>query len=255
IYRGNNFSNLTLITNSTASTRAYPITVKATNGVEHAIAVSTSPHYAATEFNLRHEFVTSNDRFAGRRKLEGASTSISGWTFQSTRDFREPFHDGEFGGRSVWYSWTAPATGQTELHLATSMTNALLAIYRGGEITALVPVASSRISKQGGITFHATAGTEYAIAIDGRNAEVGEFSLTLQMTELPTVSLVVERITADGVQLRVNDLRGRSGFVEFSDDLILWSPGRAFESGLETFRWIDTPEPLPVFRFYRAVVP
>jgi hypothetical protein len=68
------------------------------------------------EFTLSLSFTpakrTPNDNFADRIPIEGTSLSITGSTVGATREPNEPEHPWPVGpGRSVWWSWTAPANG------------------------------------------------------------------------------------------------------------------------------------------------
>ena len=72
-------------------------------------------------------------------------------------------------GASVWYSWIAPANGTFRFDTAGSGFPALLGVYTGAVVDALSVVRRS--DDLGGrltaLTFAATAGTTYRIAVDG----------------------------------------------------------------------------------------
>jgi hypothetical protein len=56
-----------------------------------------------------------NDDFANRLRLSGSRTSIKTSNAGATKEINEPDHLGNPGGSSIWYSWTAPASGRVSL--------------------------------------------------------------------------------------------------------------------------------------------
>jgi hypothetical protein len=82
----------------------------------------------------------------------------------------EPRHVGKRGGRSVWLTWRAPASGVVTFSTAGSSFDTLLAVYQGTALNALQPIASDEDS--GGfltseVRFNAIGGSDYQIAVDG----------------------------------------------------------------------------------------
>jgi hypothetical protein len=72
----------------------------------------------------------SNDNFPGTT-ITGLSGSIAGTNVDSTT---EPGEDFEIGGSTVWYSWTAPDTGDLTLDLCDAAFDAYVAVYIGEEV-------------------------------------------------------------------------------------------------------------------------
>ena len=126
--------------------------------------------------------IPSNDNFDGAETIAGRSVLINGTNVQSTLEPGEPQIRGRIGGKSLWYRWTAPATGRFQLGLQSDGFDPLLAVYTGPTLNALTLVASSddadaetggTSSKTGAlVTINATAGTTYHIQTDG-NARSG----------------------------------------------------------------------------------
>lgn len=91
------------------------------------------------------------------------------------------------GGASVWYTWTAPATGSARLSSQGNWFEPLLAIYSGSALNALSPLAWGGFL---GTEVPVTAGTTYRIAVDGKRdsgsgeADTASFTLMLFM-QLP----------------------------------------------------------------------
>ncbi len=111
-----------------------------------------------------------NDAFAAAAALSGATGTIRGTTIQATKEPGEPAHAGS-GGASIWYAWTAPASGTETLTTAGSGFDTVLAAYTGSSVGALTAIASnddaSGSTSTSAISFTAAAGTTYRIAVDG----------------------------------------------------------------------------------------
>jgi hypothetical protein len=57
----------------------------------------------------------ANDDFVNRHKLVGTRIATSASNAGATKEPGEPDHLGNSGGSSVWYSWTAPASGRVTI--------------------------------------------------------------------------------------------------------------------------------------------
>lgn len=121
----------------------------------------------------------SNDEFVNAEVIDGRFGWNYGENTDATKEPGEPNHAGNAGGASVWYSWTAPSTGRATLNLCYSEFDTLLAVYTGDVVTALQEVASNDdgCSGQSELTFTATSGTTYRIAIDGADGATGYYEL------------------------------------------------------------------------------
>jgi hypothetical protein len=122
----------------------------------------------------------ANDNFTNAWLLAGTSVTTNGNSGQNgvvanaTRQDGEPQITGRNGGRSVWFRWTAPFSGQTRIDTSGSAFNTLLGVYTGTAVNALTLVAENDNGtgldgQDSLVEFAATAGTTYRIAIDGRN--------------------------------------------------------------------------------------
>ena len=65
--------------------------------------------------NLQFTPAPNNDDFANSIKLSGSRFSINVSNAGATKELGEPDHLGNSGGSSVWYTWTAPASGRVTL--------------------------------------------------------------------------------------------------------------------------------------------
>jgi len=169
----------------------------AVEGTTYRIAVAG--FYADTRgegtFNLSVDSpAPSNDYFTDPQMLSGNSVTVDGSTRLATREFDEPDHytttpDGFWwhGEHSVWYSWTAPSSGPVEMNTCQTNIDGILAVYTGSDISTLNRVADDRNSCPevygSKVTFNATAGTTYRIAVADTGAENSEDTFTLKIID------------------------------------------------------------------------
>jgi hypothetical protein len=138
---------------------------------------------AGTPATLTQNVSASNDAFAGRLTLAGATATATGSNAGATREAGEPRHVGNAGGRSVWWSWTAPAAGTLTLDTFGSTFDTLLAVYAGAAVGALSPIPGGSNDDAPGagtaskVKFDVTAGATYQIAVDGYNGATGNIAL------------------------------------------------------------------------------
>jgi hypothetical protein len=137
-----------------------------------------------------------NDNFTNATLLT-ANVSVLATNVLATKEPGEPKHAGNSGGHSVWWKWTAPANGVLNLNTAGSTLDTLLGVYTGATVSNLAPVAanddnSSRGDGASQVKILVAAGTEYKIAVDGKNGATGVVHLNLAFsadTKGPTVTI------------------------------------------------------------------
>jgi hypothetical protein len=85
----------------------------------------------------------------------------------------------------VWYSWTAPSSGPVEMNTCQANISSTIAVYTGGDLSNLNWVANNRSycpnylgSK---VTFDATAGTTYRIAVAEPGGDHTQNTFTLEL--------------------------------------------------------------------------
>ena len=124
----------------------------------------------------------ANDDFADAVTISGASGSLSlGSTKYATTEPGEP--SPSYGSASVWYRWTAPATGDITLSTAGSRYDTVLGVYAGTAVDALTRVASSDNEDPANEVYtskavaHVRAGVTYSIAVAGWEGWTGPLKL------------------------------------------------------------------------------
>jgi subtilisin-like proprotein convertase family protein len=136
-----------------------------------------------------------NDPFSGAQAISGASGKVTGSTAYATKQAGEPNHASNSGGASLWYSWTAPTNGLVTFDTAQSDFDTLLAVYTGTNVSGLSLVAANNdidaFNTRSRVTFSATAGVSYQIAVDGANGARGNLVLRWAMASTPLPDLVI----------------------------------------------------------------
>jgi hypothetical protein len=124
----------------------------------------------------------SNDQFANRITVPSGGGVMIGSNSSATKEAGESNHGGSTGGKSVWWTWTAPASGLASISLDGSSFDTLLGIYQGSAVNGLTPVAQDDDGGAGAtsrVIFTAAAGTTYQIAVDGFAGASGQIKLTV----------------------------------------------------------------------------
>ena len=128
-----------------------------------------------------------NDNFANRLAITGTNVTLRGTNISASKEIGEPNHAGVAGGQSVWWTWTAPASGWTTFKSSANF-SMLLGVYTGDSVAALTGVASGQGNSWQNPAvagFNATGGTTYQIAVDG--ATLADYSdyIDLNVVLLP----------------------------------------------------------------------
>lgn len=131
----------------------------------------------------------SNDNFSAATALTGASGSVAAWNYNATAQAGEPAHAGQVASHSVWWTWTAPASGTLSLSTQGSNQDTVLAVYTGTSVSALSAVASND-DKGSGVTSSALSlgvvgGQVYRIAVDGKGGATGSVPLAWSYVNTP----------------------------------------------------------------------
>ncbi|MEA2992351.1 MAG: hypothetical protein QOD40_1271, partial [Alphaproteobacteria bacterium] len=192
----------------TAASNASWITVSPSSGsgngtVSYSVAANTGTARSGTATIATQTFTVNqaaagtppNDNFASATPIQAGQT-LTGTNVGATKETGEPVHNYEFpdfGGKSVWWKFTAQTSGQFAVSTCDSNLDTVLAVYTGNAVNTLTKVASNdqagagtpcASSNQSYLVFSAIAGTAYSIVVDGYNpnnsgAASGSISLRL----------------------------------------------------------------------------
>jgi hypothetical protein len=175
------------------------VTFRAIAGVSYKVVVEGTPFFPEEELpgqgaialRLAQTPAPANDDFADAAVLNGqtlengiCAAPATGFTWNATKEPGEPAHAGDPGGASVWYSWTAPSSADYTVTACGRFLTSLLGVYTGNSVDGLTEVASDHRSCSL-LTFSASLGTRYFIAVDGAfdsasgAAAMGSISLNL----------------------------------------------------------------------------
>ena len=111
--------------------------------------------------------------------LTGINTQ-RGSNVSATAELGEPAHASSPNGSSVWWKFTAPASGTMTLSTPGSSFDTLLAVYTGGSVNSLIEVAANDDIVGGTtseVSFPVMPGVTYRVAVDGYNAAMGTIAL------------------------------------------------------------------------------
>ncbi|HEV2858124.1 MAG TPA: hypothetical protein VGW80_06965 [Solirubrobacterales bacterium] len=151
-------------------------------GTTYKIAVDGKG--GAGVFQLIVEGTARNDDFAAALPLGGRLplTWMEASNRFATEQAGEPDHAGDAGGSSVWFKLTAPRDGTVSVDTCESDFDTLLAVYTGGALASLNPLAANddgggSCGPGSSLSFEATANATYRIAVDGKAGAQGTFEL------------------------------------------------------------------------------
>ncbi len=131
----------------------------------------------------------ANNNFASAITISGTAATVTGSSVNANKELGEPLHAGFAGGRSVWWSWTAPSNLKVNLSTFGSSYDTLLGVYTGATVSTLTTIAGNDDDPAGGrtsaLSFNAVAGTTYKIAVDGYGGASGSIVLALSTSAAP----------------------------------------------------------------------
>ncbi|MCP4345484.1 MAG: hypothetical protein GY795_08150 [Desulfobacterales bacterium] len=119
----------------------------------------------------------ANDNFADAVVITGLSGQTTGSNTDATKETGEPDHAGNSGGKSIWWTWTAPESGYFSFDTYGSSFDTLLAVYTGLEVGYLTEVACNDddgiYASRSKLTFQAESGIRYYIAVNEKYGDIG----------------------------------------------------------------------------------
>lgn len=208
--------------------------------IEYVLVNHGSGQSTNIPFNLFFESQPPNDQSTNATPLVGPKWEVKGWNTLAHREYMETLHDEKFGGRSVWYSWRAPWSGDVSLKLTTAKMNPIIAVYEGegDRFSELSPVVSASAYQASTTSFHAVGAKRYRIVVDDWYGIGDDFTLagTLKLGDTPPHIEIIDQNTT-AMRLRVVGLGGRRGMIRVSADLFEWTPTNEIPEGLDTWEF------------------
>jgi len=127
----------------------------------------------------------ANDMFANRIVIVGTNIVVTGNNVAATRETGEPYHAGNRGGASVWWSWQATTNGVATISTYGSSFDTILGVYTGSSVSQLTTIASNDDDPDGDLTsavaFDVAPNQVYQIAVDGYDGDSGDVTLSVQL--------------------------------------------------------------------------
>lgn len=148
------------------------------------VVMSASASCGATFTSSTSVTRPANDALSAAVIMSGTSGAASGSNVNATKETGEGNHAGNAGGKSVWWSWTPTGGGSATITTLGSTFDTLLAVYTGSSVSALTTIVSNddAVGTTSSVTFTATAGQSYFIAVDGYAGASGSIALTWSQT-------------------------------------------------------------------------
>jgi hypothetical protein len=119
----------------------------------------------------------SNDAFVGATTVNGNAGRLTGNNCNATGEAGEPGNS----ARTVWWRWTAPASGCAWISTRGSGFDTVTCVYTGATVNGLIEMACSddALGKdlQSRVEFNAWAGATYFIRVDGFKGAYGDIVL------------------------------------------------------------------------------
>jgi hypothetical protein len=135
----------------------------------------------------------SNDDWSQAGTLSTLNVAVIGSNLYATREANEPTPGGGGAGKSIWWSWTASASGVFTATTAGSSFDTLLGVYTGANVTGLATIGvnddigPNTFSQ---VTFNATNGVTYYFLVDAATGSAGgQAKLRLLAGLPPTVAI------------------------------------------------------------------
>lgn len=156
-----------------------------------ALAVAAALSAALLPWSAAEAAAPSNDSYASPATLTGASGSFSGTNAEATKGAEDwewvPDPEAPAGGKSVWFVWTAPASGwvQFDTLASSGLRDSYLRVTQNGSEVASNDDVGGADPNEGGflskVVFNATQGLQYRIQLDSWHFEpddYGTYTLT-----------------------------------------------------------------------------
>lgn len=181
--------------------------LSATAGTEYQIKLTRETNYLGlAKVNIRPVNPPANDAFAAATNQTGSAWTATGTNLDASTETNDPFIsvNGGTAGKTVWWRWTAPASGLFRLSTAGSSVDTILGVYTGSALGSLTTVATNSnagMGDTGAVTFAAVSGTTYRIMVDCQNRQEGALKLSLSPVTSAPNDAFAGRLLLSGISV------------------------------------------------------
>lgn len=193
VYRGDSLTTLSRVrgyeTSFGPSCNGHPsLSFNPVQGAEYMIAIGGwNGSGGAVGLQINEAESPANDDFDHPYAFTGeGQIAAEGTNAGATKEPGEPNHEGDPGGSSVWFEWTAPGSGVATISACLTEFPVAIAAYEGDSLDRLEPIGRRGVlpdcgAGEGYLRFGVTAGHAYRFALDGATqggtepAAVGEY--------------------------------------------------------------------------------
>ena len=165
--------------------------------------------------------VPHNDDFANAQIISGSLIAVDSPITAATLEPGEPVHTNPLNPDawgSIWYSWTAPASGWANISCNRSPI-ATVDVYQGTALTNLTQITNDSYNSDSTVSFQAVAGNTYYIAGTSPSADYFfDVSLTTIVVTSPTNGAHFPYGTPIPISLTTTKIEGPIRYVEFRAD-------------------------------------
>ena len=198
VFEGAELSKLKLLAGSDGgggdSSVIRVISFNATAGREYQLYVDGLAEQQGTvglELRFEGSGAIGSDAFASRGAVSNTLWRATAFATNTTATL-ETGEPTAGGGKTVWWKWTAPATGTVSVDTLGSAFDTVIWVYTGSALSSLTQVAYNNDGGSGYgssslATFSAISGTEYQIRVDGNGSAGGPITLNLTSGTAPTL--------------------------------------------------------------------
>jgi hypothetical protein len=210
------------------------------------VQTTNVPAGGDVQLGLQFTPAPKNDDFVNRIKFSGSRVATNASNAGATKELGEPDHSGNPGGSSVWYSWTAPASGRVTISvnevpdyappsssdggsddiIITPVGNScgmeidqnpppvfypVFAAYTGTAVDSLTSANCLPMSLDAfpnAVEFDAVKGKTYQIAFDGNMGTTGDIPLYLALTKPAANDNFESRIKLRGIYVTATSYNG-----------------------------------------------
>lgn len=209
VYTGASLAGLTAVADdqSAAWNSAGSVLFNAQAGTLYTIRVDGQLNQeGALKLTLTPSAAPSNDNFASRLVLSGMGPSAGGTVLGATQESGEPNPSSD--GHSVWYDWTAPASGTAYFKVVAERFDPAVGIYSGTAVGSLSPLVTAGTGNPAAAAttflfgYPVSSGSSYKVRVDGAPAVNGNFLISITMPAAPVNDHFAARTRLTGSVVR-----------------------------------------------------